>query len=622
MIKKKYISKSSSSEKQISRRTLILSIGVSGIFALMTSRLGYLQLYKHNDYKSLSDENRITHRLIKPSRGIIYNSQAIPIAKNIESYEASIILEETSNIYQALESLDNALPEKKINIKETILKISKSKKFVPVQVVDNLTWDEFARLNSNLYRLKGVFPSVGYKRFYPERNSHAHLIGYISDITKEEYFSNPFSKLNNAKSGKIGIEKSLDNKLRGKLGTKSVEINAYGREIRELKVREGERGKNVQLTIDSDVQNFCYNQLKGLSGSISVVDVNTGNFIALSSAPSFDPNKFSNGISTKDWNKLIENKYKPLINKSLSSFYPPGSTIKPLVALAALESGIDPNESFHCDGKHEIQDTSLESGIKTFHCWKKKGHGNVNMNEAIKVSCDVYFYHIARKVGINKIAEVCKRFGLGNNVFDLFYEEQPGIVPDKKWKRSTLGKDWLIGETLVSAIGQSYFLSTSPQLSLVFAQIVNGGKMIKPNIVYKNEEKPIRLPKLLAAQSHLKILKRALDESTNSPGGTSYRSRLLGEKKMAGKTGTSQVRAITEKEREDGIIKNQDLPWNKRDHGLYVGFGPVDRPKYAVSVIIEHGGSGSKSAAPIASKVFKFLFRKKMNMQRKMITNV
>jgi penicillin-binding protein 2 len=244
------------------------------------------------------------------------------------------------------------------------------------------------------------------------------------------------------------------------------------------------------------------------------------------------------------------------------------------------------------------------------------------MNKAIKVSCDVYFYHIARRVGIDKIAEVCRRFGLGDEVFDLFYEEQPGIVPDKKWKRTALGKKWLIGETLVSAIGQSYFLSTSSQLSLAFAQIVNGGKKIKPELIYRNDEKDIKIPTLLAAQSHLKILMKALDNATNEPGGTSYRSRILGEKKMAGKTGTSQVRVISEKEREEGIIKNRDLPWNKRDHGLFVGYGPSDKPKYAISVIIEHGGSGSKAAAPIASKIFKYLFRKKMDIKQSVIINV
>tara|TARA_X000000368_G_scaffold258793_1_gene204576 strand:- start:6280 stop:8151 length:1872 start_codon:yes stop_codon:yes gene_type:complete len=620
--RKKYISKSANADEHISRRTMILSIGLSGVFALASSRLAYLQLYKHKDYKSLSDENRITHRLIQPSRGIIYNTQGMPIAENIESYHASIILEEVSDIHKALASLNNVLPEKKIDINKTIKKIKKSKKFVPVQIVNNLSWDEFAKLNSNLYQLKGVFPSVGYKRFYPEKESHAHLLGYISDISKEEYQENPFSKLNNAKSGKIGIEKSFDKELRGRLGSKSIEINAFGREIRELKRIEGQVGKNIQLTVDSDVQNFCFNLLKGVSGSISVIDVNTGYYIALASAPAFDPNKFSEGISSSDWQALLNNKYKPLINKSISSFYPPGSTIKPLVALAALESGISPNEIFSCNGKHEVEDTSLESGIKTFHCWKKDGHKEVNMNKAIKVSCDVYFYHIARRVGIDKIAEVCRRFGLGNEVFDLFYEEQPGIVPDKKWKRATLGKKWLIGETLVSAIGQSYFLSTSSQLSLAFAQIVNGGKQIRPNLIYKDGDNNVKIPTLLAAQSHLKILMKALDDATNEQGGTSYRSRILGENKMAGKTGTSQVRVISEKEREEGIIKNKDLPWNKRDHGLYVGYGPIDNPKYAVSVIIEHGGSGSRAAAPMASKIFKFLFRKKMDIKRSSIVNV
>ena len=298
--KKKYISKSENTDTNISRRTLLLSIGVSGVFALMTSRLAYLQLYRHKDYKSLSDENRITHRLIQPSRGVIFDTQGKAIAKNIESYHASIILEEVADINKALASLNQVLPEKKIDINKTIKKIKKSKKFVPVQIIDNLSWDEFAKLNSNLYQLKGVFPAMGYKRFYPQKESHAHLLGYISDISKEEYKDNPFSKLNNAKSGKIGIEKSLDKELRGRLGSKSIEINAFGREIRELKRIEGEVGQNIQLTIDSDVQNFCFDLLKGLSGSVSVMDINTGNYIALASAPSFDPNKFSDGISSSD----------------------------------------------------------------------------------------------------------------------------------------------------------------------------------------------------------------------------------------------------------------------------------------------------------------------------------
>ena len=620
--RRKYISKMVNNDATISRRSLLLTIGKTGIFAIIGSRLAYLQLYKNSDYRSLSDENRITHRLIEPLRGIIYDVNGTTLANNIESYQASVILEETPNIKAALVSLNKVLPEKKIDVDQTIIEINRSKRFVPVKILDNLTWSEFSRLNANLYRLKGIFPSVSFKRNYPKKDSHAHLVGYVSDISNKESFNNPFYKLNNSKSGKIGIEKSFDKQLRGNLGNKSLEINAFGREIRELTRIDGKEGRNIQLTIDSDVQEFCYNQLSNVSGSISVIDITNGNYIALASSPAFDPNQFSSGLSQEYWNELIDNEYKPLINKTISSYYPPGSTIKPLVALAGLESGINHLETFNCTGKHEVADTSLDSGYKYFHCWKKNGHGNLDMTGAIRESCDVYFYQLARKIGINKISEVCKRFGLGQDVFDIFFEEKEGIVPDKKWKMKTLGKRWLIGETLVAAIGQSYFLSTSSQLSLATAQIVNGGKKLETSIFYKKNKNKPKLPILLAAQSHLKIISNAMDEATNNPKGTSYRSRISGEHKMGGKTGTSQVRAISAKEREEGIIKNKDLPWNRRDHGLFIGFGPLKNPRYAISVIVEHGGSGSASAAPIASKVLEFMFLKKLNLKRKMLNNV
>ena len=620
--KDKYISSTAEKDFLISRRSLLLTISKTGVFAIIIGRLTYLQLYEHSKYKSLSDDNRITHRLLEPSRGIIYDINGKPIALNIESYHASIILEEVLDINKALKSLNNILPEKKINLDKIIKKINKSKRFVPVQVIDDLNWNQFARLNSNIYRLEGVIPSVGYKRYYPYKKSLAHLVGYVADISEDESFSNPFYKLNHAKSGKVGIEKSFDKYLRGKLGSKGVEINAYGREIRELTRIEGEIGKNIQLTIDSELQDFCFNQLKNISGSITIIDIETGGYAALATSPAFDPNKFYSGFKQKEWDELLNNKYKPLINKTISSYYPPGSTIKPLVALAGLENGINPTDTFFCNGKHEIKDTSLESGIKTFHCWKKNGHGNVNMTKAIKVSCDVYFYQMARKVGINRIAEVCRRFGLGKNVFDIFFEEQSGVVPDKKWKQETLGKKWLIGETLVSAIGQSYFLTTPAQLSLAIAQLVNGGKQLSPSIIYQKNSKNVKLTKILAANNHLDIIKKALIDATNSPGGTSYRSRLTGKNKMAGKTGTSQVRRISNKEREEGLIKNKDLPWNKRDHALFVGYGPIDNPRYALSIIIEHGGSGSGAAAPIASKVFNYLFREKLLNKGKEIKDV
>ena len=622
---KEFIFHKYDADQLINRRAALLTLGKGSIFAILVSRLAYLQIIENDSYSSLSDDNRITHRLLEPERGFIFDISGRNIATNKENYQAAIILEETVSINAALNAFNHVLPNAKLNIPKTVKKIKKSKKFVPIKLIEDLSWEDFAKLNSNIHNLKGVYPVVGFKRHYPKSESHAHLVGYVSAIDEKEVYNNPFAKLNNAKSGKIGIEKSFDESLRGILGNKSIEINAEGREIREIRRVESKKGENVQLTIDSELQDFCYKQLEGVSGSISVTNVKTGEYLALVSSPSYDPNLFSIGIGKKKWSELITDKFKPLINKTISNNYPPGSTIKPLVAIAALENGINPNEELYCNGQHEIEDKSLESGVKIFHCWKKKGHGNVNMSEAIKVSCDVYFYQIARKIGINKIAEVCNRFGLGKEVFDIFYEETKGVVPNKTWKKENLGEKWMVGETLSAGIGQGYFLTSSAQLSLVLAQIVNGGKKLDPSIIVHQNDNNSKIKydgSIIANLNHLEIVKRSLIDSTNTVGGTSYRSRIIGDLKMGGKTGTSQVRVISKKEREEGIIKNKDLPWEERDHGLFIGYGPIDNPLYALSIIIEHGGSGSGAAAPLAKEIFEYIFKNKMNINRKKIINV
>ena len=622
---KEFIFHKYDTDQMINRRAALLTLGKGSIFVILASRLAYLQIIENDNYSSLSDDNRITHRLLEPERGFIFDISGKLIATNKENYQAAIILEETVNIDKAINAFNHVLPKAKLNIPETVKRIKKSKKFVPIKLIDDLSWDDFATLNSNIHKLKGVYPVVGFKRHYPKSESHAHLVGYVSAIDEKEVYKNPFAKLNNAKSGKIGVERSHDESLRGILGNKSIEVNAVGREIREIKRIESKKGENVQLTIDSELQEFCYKQLEGVSGSISVANVKSGEYLALASSPSYDPNLFSTGLNNKKWSELTSDKFKPLINKTISNSYPPGSTIKPLVAIAALESGIDPSEKLYCNGQHEIGDTSLESGVKIFHCWKEKGHGSVDMNEAIKVSCDVYFYQISRKIGINKIAEVCKRFGLGKEVFDIFYEEAKGVVPNKMWKKEILGESWMVGETLSAGIGQGYFLTSSAQLSLALAQIVNGGKKLDPSIIVKKNAADSKIKydgRIIANLNHLEFIKQSLIDATNAVGGTSYRSRINGNFKMGGKTGTSQVRVISKKERDAGIIKNKDLPWEERDHGLFIGYGPIDNPLYALSIIIEHGGSGSGAAAPLAKKIFEYIFRNKMKINRKTIINV
>ena len=618
----KFIFQKYDTENLINRRAALVTIAKAGVFSVLVGRLAYLQIAENNTYKKLSDKNRITHRFLEPERGIIYDLQGRPMAVNKQKYEIVIIKEESKDVKRSLTNLQSLLPNTNIDIEKILQEISSRKKFIPIGVTDDLTWEDFSKINVNIHKLDGIYPQIGFKRYYTQGESHSHLIGYVSQISKNEEELNPLSKLNTAKVGKIGIEKAKDETLRGKLGNKNIEVNASGREIRELDRVNSIQGNYVQLTIDSELQNFCYERLKGLSGSVAVINVKNGEFYALTSSPSYDPNIFSKPISNKTWQNLLSDKYKPLINKSISNLYPPGSTIKPFVALAALESGVSHKETFFCDGKHQIEDSSLESGYKTFHCWKKEGHGNVDMTEAIKVSCDVYFYQIARRIGINKIAEVCKRYGLGQKIFKSLYEEKRGIVPNKQWKLENLGSRWMVGETLSAGIGQGYFLTTAAQLSFSLAQLINNGVKLTPKLIYENEIPNVYKEQIIADPKYLKIITNALDEATNAPGGTSYSSRISGKYKMAGKTGTSQVRAITIKEREEGLIKNKDLPWEKRDHGLFIGYGPTIEPKYAVSVIIEHGGSGSGSAAPIASDIFKYLFDKKLNLKRNEIFNV
>jgi len=406
----------------------------------------------------------------------------------------------------------------------------------------------------------------------------------------------------------------------GKPGIQRFEVNAYGKRIKELKFIEGEKGKNFRTTIDQEVQKFSSQLLEKKSGSVSVMDVYTGDIVALVSSPTYDANKFVHGISSKDWQELIKDPMKPLINKTLAGLYPPGSTIKPIVAFSALENDvISPKKIVRCRG-------SIELYGQTYHCWKEKGHGFMNMRSAIKQSCDVYFYETARRLGIDRLSVTAKEFGLGKKVLENFFEEKSGIVPNTKWKKDNIGRGWVLGETLISGIGQGYFQSTPMQLCLMMAQLANGGYEIKPRIIddkyalqeiidawreeftnIKNDidfENP-KLRKLYRNKENIKFVHDALYGATNEPMGTSYRSRIRNKKYVyAGKTGTSQIRRITQEERELKL-KNKDLPYEKRDHALFIAFAPYKNPRYAISVIIEHGGSGSSGAAPIAKKVLK-----------------
>jgi len=434
--------------------------------------------------------------------------------------------------------------------------------------------------------------------------------------------------------GKNGLEKTFENTLIGTNGVQRYEVNAYGKRINQLDFKEGKKGENIQLTIDTEIQKLSNELMLDRSGSISVMDIYTGEIIAMHSSPSFDPNLFTHGISHKEWKMITSNPLKPLMNKTVSGLYSPGSTIKPLVALSALENNIiSPNFRVNCSGKMELYG-------QTYHCWKKKGHGVVNLRKAIKQSCDIYFYETARKLGIDRLNLTAVKFGLGSKVLnDSYLNEKKGLVPSTKWKKNTLGKGWVLGESLITGIGQGYIQTTPLQLCLMTAQLANGGYKIYPRItvdknqisaedikyqmkIASNEGRAKSLlnttadffnvsdkkySQLLRNPENIKYVLESMFSSTNEISGTSYRSRIDNPKyQFAGKTGTSQVKKITTKDRELEL-KTSQIPYEERDHALYIAFGPYKNPRYAVSIIVEHGGSGSSTAAPMAKKLFKLI---------------
>ncbi len=615
--------------KLIDRRMFILSFLKIGVFVALVSRLFYLQISENIKYRSLSDKNRLREWKLAPQRGILKDYFGENLASNTQVFQLHMIPEDVPNIEELFFRLSRIIDFDDRKKRILLKRLKKRKPWQPIVVSDNLTWSEFSKLNLFLHEIEGIKPVVALARDYASDGSLSHLVGYVSDADVKDLENNEYlSEINvpGLQVGKNGLEKSLDELMIGTPGLQRYEVNAYGKRIRELEFVEGESGKNFRTTIDKDIQKFSSELLEEKSGSICVMDIFTGDIVCMVSSPTFDANQFVYGISSVEWKKLISDPKKPLINKSLSGLYPPGSTIKPIVALSALENDvISTKKVIKCDGKIELY------GQK-YHCWKKKGHGFMNLRSAIKQSCDIYFYETARLLGVDRLSETAKKFGLGNKVLDLFFEEKTGVVPNTKWKLDNIGRGWVLGETLITGIGQGYFQTTPIQLCLMMAQLANGGYKIKPRIIDNRDEiqetieawrekftlakkDPSKFEEIFSIKKlpeplyrnpeNVKFVLDALYGATNEPMGTSYRSRLTKDGYIyAGKTGTSQVRTITEEERELEL-KNKDMPYEKRDHALFTAFAPYKYPKYAISVLIEHGGTGSSAAAPIAKKVIK-----------------
>ena len=603
----------------INRRMFIIGAAKIIIFTGIIARLFSLQVNENKKYLTLSDKNRIREWKLPPIRGDIVDYFGNIIAGNLKVYQLHIIPEQVENFNYLLTRLKTLLnlSDKKI---EKIVKLkNKLKPWESIIVSENLSWSDFLKINNYLYDLVGVKPVMTISRNYPFSEVYTHILGYVSQPNEEEILANETVQerfVSGMKIGKLGLEKTLENHLIGTNAIQRYEVNAYGKRINQLEHQKGKQGLRVRLTVDTEVQKACGKLLNDRAGSISVMDIYTGDIIAMYSSPSYDPNKFLFGISNDDWALIRNNPLKPLVNKTLSGLYSPGSTIKPIVALSALENKIvSPSFKVKCTGKMELYG-------QTFHCWKEKGHGFVSLKNAMKQSCDTYFYEVARLLGVDRLNVTAEKFGLGKKVLgDYFDFEKSGLFPNTKWKKNNLGKGWVLGETLITGIGQGYTQTTPLQLCLMTAQIANGGYSIKPRIIVDNNPMPLeetkrklkeetlhtQEKKLFNDPRNIKIVQEAMFSSTNELYGTSYKSRIDDPKyQFAGKTGTAQVKRISMRERELDL-KIEQIPYKDRDHALYIAYGPYINPRYALSIIVEHGGSGSRTAAPIAKELFKLI---------------
>ncbi len=585
----------------IGRRAALLGLGQLGLFGVLGARLYYLQVVDADRYRMLSEDNRINVSLVAPSRGLIVDRFGEPLAENRRNFRLLVVAEQTPDIAAALARLDGLIGLSDAEMERTKREIRRRRSFVPVTVRENLNWEEVSKIEIGAPDLPGISIDVGEVRSYPLEEAAAHLIGYVGAVSEQEMSDDPVLTLPGFRIGKTGIERDREDVLRGSAGTRRVEINAMGRAIRELDRHEGERGAEVALTIDAGLQRFVQERLAiERSGSAVIMDVNNGAVYALCSHPAFDPNLFARGIPLNTWQALSSDETAPLTNKAIAGQYPPGSTFKMITTLAALEAGvIDPDHTVYCPGHVDL-------GGHRFHCWKRGGHGRIGHVDALAESCDTFFYDIGRRVGIDAIAEMARRLGFDSATGLDLTGERPGLIPDRAWKRAELGEPWQGGETLICAIGQGYVKSTPLQLAVMTSRLVNGGYAVTPHVLADNGA--MRLyPSVGLKRADLDIVLKGMAAVTGigpaGARGTARGSQIPDSAfAMGGKTGTAQVKRITLAERQAGI-RNEDLPWKFRHHALFVGYAPVDRPRYACAVVIEHGGGGSATAAPIARDI-------------------
>ena len=585
------------------RRGLLVGGLQLGFCGLLAWRMHHLQVEKAESFRLIADENRINIRLIPNQRGEIYDRNGVKLAGNEASYKITMVAEDAGDINLILERLSKIIKLSPEDINRSKAELDRSAKFLPVTIVDRLDRDDIAKIAVNAPMLPGINPEIGFSRTYPLGEIFAHVVGYVGPVSSRDLElredPDPLLRIPRFQIGKVGIERELETTLRGKAGTKRVEVNALGRVMREIERKEGSKGANLKLTLDTNLQAYVRARLGTESASVVVLDCKSGEILAICSSPAYDPNKFVRGISFNDYGILRDDNHRPLASKTVQDAYPPGSTFKMVTVLAALEAGIiDHREKIRCNGHVEVSS-------RKFHCWKRDGHGNVDLVKSLRESCDVYYYELAQRVGIEKIAEVARVLGLGKSFNIEMSAVTSGIVPDRLWKQNARSREWVVGDTVNSSIGQGYVLSSPLQLAVMMARIATGNEILPKLIKSINGFESDAVPgELSLNKNNLKLIRKALFEVTNDKRGTAYHSRVLDKRsKIIGKSGTSQVRNISTVERTLGVLENKDLPWDQRDHALFVNYAPYDDPKIAVSVVVEHGGSGSTVAAPIARDI-------------------
>lgn len=587
--------------RRFTRRSLLMSGAMGAMMVGLGVRMHTLAVRQAGEFKLLAEENRISTQLVPPARGLILDRSGEVLAGNEQNYRVVMTREGAGDTEMVLNRLSHLIPLTASDLERLRKDLKRNAPFVPITVADRLSWEDFSKIALNAPALPGVTPEVGLSRIYPRDMDFAHVLGYVGPVSDKdlegEEFPDPILRIPDFQIGKIGVERWKEDELRGAAGTRRLEVNAVGRVMRELERIEGEPGTDLTTTLNAAVQNFIQARLGEESAACVVLDIENGDIIAAASSPSFDPNLFVRGISFGNYRVLTENERLPLANKVVQGAYPPGSTFKIVTALAALRDGqIKPDHTTRCAG-------SIESNDRRFHCWKSGGHGRVDFRKSLAESCDIFYYEIAQAVGIEKISAMGRELGLGMRHELPMSAISAGMLPSKAWKLERYNQEWFVGDTINASIGQGFVLATPLQLAVMTARVASG-RAVVPRLIRAAGGIPIDpppAPPLDIDPDHLAAVREGLLAVVNDERGTALSSRVADPAMlMAGKTGTSQVRNISAAERADGVVANEDLPWNRRDHALFVGYAPADKPRYAVAVVVEHGGGGSVAAAPIA----------------------